>query len=202
MMVFCLLTNTLAKAQIVGSQTKKIETSYTTTTHTVVSDENKNYNRIYWGYAALKFKAKYNGDSNKGDAIHGFDVGWTGGYNVTKKKLPLYIEAGANFAMHFYDGEWYYLAGEVPINITYRYQIGRSKVKVAPYFGPHIKAHVRYHGSSDEKVACFGIQLGANFDINHFYVGVGWDKDLSPWTNEGGVKVTTGGARVNIGVTF
>lgn len=202
MIATCLMIGSTANAQIIGSETKRIENTHSTTTKTIVVDENKNYNRIYWGYAALKFKTKYKGKSSTGDAIHGFDIGWTGGYNITKKKLPMYIEAGANFAMHFHIGGWDYLAGEVPINFTYRYKIGRSKVRIAPYFGPHLKMHVRYEGTTDEKIACFGIQLGVNIDINHFYMGAGWDKDLTPWSDKGDFKTTTGGARVNIGVTF
>ena len=198
-------------AQIVKSEGKKIETTYTTTTKTVTTDY-KNYNRIYFGYAPTKMKAKYKGTSDS-ETMHGLDFGWTGGYNVTKgKRLPLYIETGFALNADFDDGD--ILANfEIPVNVTYRYNIGRSKVKVAPYFGFHFKINA-YWSDGDNNYFDYdgtnrvqmGMQLGVNFDLNHFYLGFGWDKDFNPIQKYqyygDDVKLSTSGARLNIGFAF
>lgn len=201
-----------AKAQIVSSTSKQIKTTYTTETKTIVNAY-ENYNRIYFGYAPTKFKAKHDNQSIS-DTMHGFDLGWTGGYNVTKgKHLPLYVEAGLAMNADFDDPDGL-VNFEIPVNVTYRYNIGQSKVKVAPYFGIHFKINA-YWGDGDDSYFDYegtkrfqmGMQLGVNFDINHFYVGVGWDKDFNPiWKYEtyydGDAKMVTSGARVNLGFTF
>ena len=194
-------TASVAQAQIVSSKN-----SHITINEQVSVKENPNYNRIYAGYASSKAKIKYNGESNKGDAIHGFNIGWTGGYNVTKGKLPLYLETGLNFAMFFSSdyggaGNWNLLGGEIPLSVTYRYQIPHTKIRVAPYFGFHFKAQKQYN-NDNHNICGAGMQLGVNFDINHFYLGAGWDKDLTAFQSEGDVKTTLQGARINIGVTF
>jgi len=210
-----LLVGTVAQAQILGSTSKKIETTYTTTTQTV-TEEYKNYNRIIFGYASTRMKGKVEGYGSDSDSNHGFDLGWTGGYNVTKgKHLPLYVETGLH--MNVFASEDPLLNFEVPVNVTYRYTIGHSKVRVAPYLGIHFKVNALWQ--DDHKNSYFdfdgskrfqmGMQLGVNFDIKHFHIGLGWDKDFSPLFNgelyNGSYydyKISTSGARVNIGIVW
>lgn len=211
------LMSTAVNAQIVKSSSN--QTIITTKTQVTQVKEKKGYNRIYLGYASTKVKTTWDGGSEKGDANHGFNLGWTIGRNVTQNKLPLYIETGLDFVAgpcdYYYDFEsyhhnYYYSSEggggslvdiEVPVNVTYRYKIGRSKVLLAPYFGFHLK----FNGIFDDipnKVCRFGLQLGANFDIKHFYVGVGWDKDVTSVADDDDIKALTGGARLRIGVTW
>lgn len=89
------------------------------------------------------------------------------------------------------------------MNVTYRYRIGQSKVRIAPYFGFHLKFNACYGEEVADNVCRFGLQLGTNFDINHFYLGVGWDKDVTPLTDSDyDIKDLSGGARLRIGVTW
>lgn len=211
--VVALFVGMTASAQIGESKSKKIETTYTTTTTTKVVEENANYNRIFFGYAQTKLSAE-----GVSESMHGFSTGWLGGYNVTpKKKLPLYLEAGVALNAGF--GEVYtssdkLLNIEAPVNITYRYNIPNTKIRLSPYFGFHFKVNVlaldedgdSYFDGDAFKRFQFGMQLGANFDFNHFYVGVGWNKDFLPfakiedWYDT--YKLKTSGARVNIGFVF
>lgn len=53
-----------------------------------------NYNRVYFGYAPTTFSIDVKGADNY--TMQGFNFGWTGGFNVTGKKSPLFLEVGAN----------------------------------------------------------------------------------------------------------
>lgn len=212
--VAAIMFGTAANAQIGESKAKKIETTYTTTstTKTVAVAENPNYNRIYIGYAPTKMKASYAGYSDS-YTQHGFDLGWTGGYNVTKgHRLPLYVEAGV--AMNLTAKDDVLLNFEIPFGITYRYNIPNTPIHLAPYFGFHLKVNALWIDDDSDSYfdydgthrAQFGMQLGANFDIKHFYVGIGWENDFnSIWTVDMGrddMKFKTSGVRVRMGVTF
>lgn len=187
------------KAQIVGSTSKQIKTTYTTETKTIVVDDNKDYNRIFLGFASTKETDKYDGS----EKMRGLNLGWTHGFNVTKRKLPLYVEAGLEGNVMGNDDVL--VNFEIPVSLTYRYNIGKSKVKVAPYFGLNLKvnAYSDYYEDEVNRVQV-GMQLGVNFDIKHFYLGLGWDKDFSPLYSyeDYDYKVKTRGARVRIGVTW
>lgn len=210
------LMSTAANAQIVKSSSNQtIITTKTQVTPVKEKKEKNRYNRIYLGYASTKIKAKWDGGSEKSDAYHGFNLGWTIGRNVTQNKLPIFIETGINLATGFYSYDFYdnhfgydertstIADFEIPVNVTYRYRLGQSKVRIAPYFGFHLKFNVCYEDDEVADNVCrFGLQLGANFDINHFYLGVGWDKDVTPLTSNDYVKDLSGGARLRIGVTW
>lgn len=205
------LMSTAANAQIVKSSSNQtIITTKTQVTPVKEKKEKNRYNRIYLGYASTKIKAKWDGGSEKSDAYHGFNLGWTIGRNVTQNKLPIFIETGINLATGFYGYENSYgydatsaiVDFEIPVNVTYRYRLGQSKVRLAPYFGFHLKFNASYGNEPADNVCRFGLQLGANFDINHFYLGVGWDKDVTPLTSNDYVKDLSGGARLRIGVTW
>ncbi|MDE5787888.1 MAG: outer membrane beta-barrel protein, partial [Bacteroidaceae bacterium] len=164
------LMGTAANAQIVKSSSN--QTIITTKTQVTQVIEQTRYNRIYLGYASTKIKTKWDGGSQKSDPFQGFNLGWTIGRNVTKNKLPIFIETGLDLATGWCDNEYYDGAiadFELPVNVTYRYRIGQSKVRIAPYFGFHLKFNACYGEEVADKVCRFGLQLGANFDINHFY---------------------------------
>lgn len=211
--VATLIMGTTAKAQIGESKSKKIETTYTTTTRTVEVLPNKNYNRIFFGFANTKFSM--DGES---ESAPGFDLGWTKGINVTKgKRLPLYIETG--LAMNMFIGDVIsekdkLLNFEIPVNITYRWNIPGTKILASPYFGFHFKINAlwkdddsnNYFDIDGTKRFQFGCGLGANFDIKHFYFGIGGDFDFMPIakfeTRYDDYSMKTIGVRVNIGVTW
>ena len=202
-----------AMAQIGESKSKKIETTYTTTTRTVEVQTNKDYNRIYFGYAPTKFSA--DGES---ETLHGFDLGWMRGFNVTKgRRLPLYVEAG--IAMNADFGECLsesdkLMNFEIPFGVTYRWNIPNTKIYVSPYFGFHFKINAlwmdddgdSYFDVDDTHRFQFGMQLGGHIDFNRFYMGIGWDKDFISIadieTRYDDYSLSTSGVRVNIGFTF
>lgn len=201
--------------------------SNASSTNIVTPADNSNYNRIFFGYAQTKFSTDFISES-----LHGFSAGWLGGFNVTPaKKLPLYLETGIALNTGFGEIDPTYSTSdkllnlEVPINVTYRYNIPNTKIRLSPYFGFHFKVNVLargtyedyYYGSEsfnyfdgDEfgtKRFQFGMQLGANFEYSHFYIGVGWNKDFMPFmdikqSKKVSYKVNTSGARVNIGFVF
>lgn len=203
-----------AEAKIVSSESQRITvTEAPKEKKTKAKDDCSNYNRLYFGYAPTKFK--YDGEKMFDHAWHGFTTGWTGGFNVTGKRLPLYVEAGLNLTCDFYSYDYYdyyydysvkykLLDFEIPLSATYRYQIGNTGIKVAPYFGFHLKLNaICGDGVAAANIARFGLQLGANLDYKHCHFGIGWDKDLTAIERDYyDRKVTTGGPRINIGWVF
>lgn len=174
----------------------------------------KNYHRIFFGYAPTIFYEE-RGRRDDSDALHGFNVGWLGGFNVTGKRLPLYLEAGAKANVGL--GELLsdfdkYLAIEVPLNVAYRFHIPNTKIHLSPYMGLHFKANVlgRGKGGFDyfdlegTKRFQFGMQAGGHFDFNHFNVGLGYSFDFLPIQkmSDYDYKVTTWGLFLNLGLVF
>ena len=228
-----------------------------------ISNIEKRYNRVFIGYAPTDFHNLASEDHSLiGGEIraHGFNVGWLGGFNITRLTLPLYLETGVTMNAGFPNFEgvsmnarvsnfegvdniypinhrWFKtLSFEVPVNITYRYNIPHTKIRISPYFGFHFKVNAlftyaekheitRYDESSGKIVVVdsyrehfdffdqegtrrfqFGMQVGANFEINRFFIGAGWNKDFMPIMLNGNRQyrndIRTSGMRVNIGWTF
>lgn len=220
--VVALFVSMTANAQIGESKSKKIETTYTTTTNVQEipeveeEPEYENYDRIFWSYAPTRITEYFANYDNL--MMHGFGMGWTKGINVTGKRLPLYIETGiaANFAFGNGDRLFNFV---IPVNVTYRFKIPNTKLYIAPYWGLNFKINYHwywdYHDISwfekddwNPKRFQMGTELGCNFDIWNFHFGVGWGTDFiklaTPYfSNSYGVHTfKTSGVRVNLGVTF
>lgn len=124
----------------------------------------------------------------------------------------------------------------VPVNFTYEFAIPNSNVSIAPYVGVHARynlmAKSKYENSIDECEGWqnkfdkdvndanhfqFGYQVGVNVNIKSFYVGIGYNQDLTrlykdDYTNQavhssvladhGNLKGTTAGATITFGMKF
>lgn len=98
-----------------------------------------NYSRIYGGYTNMgAFDAPSYSEND-----HGFLVGYTYGFNVTKSTMPLFVEIGAEYSM--------VMGGEKPLNETIHmisiplsltYKIGNDMVNVAPNAGLDLRYNV------------------------------------------------------------
>ena len=219
--IFALFVFITATAQFVGSK------SYNNINAIKNFEPDKNYNRFFLGYAPLKFIFKGDGPEFSKTG-HGFNIGWLGGYKVTKE-TPLYLETGlamnANFGQIQTERDKL-LYFEIPLNITYRYYIKNTKLIISPYLGLHLKVNVlardvdgvsyfdydsggygEYDFDDLSLNRCqIGMQLGANIDYEHFFLGIGWNRDFTPigdvnssWPSGKGV---TSGFRLNVGVIF
>ena len=195
------------------------------TTDSEVS-ENKNYHRIYAGYAPTAFFTTYR-HSTYDEWLHGFDVGWMSGFNMTKgKRLPLYLEAGVKANVGFGDDDSSFekfFSVEVPLNVAYRFHIGNTKIHISPYAGLHFKVNAiarnnegnSYFDIEGVKRFQFGAQAGGHFDFDHFYLGLVAHYDFLPFF-DGGYKfvgnffnngvwdanIYTCGVNVNVGFVF
>ena len=222
--VVALFVSMTANAQIGESKSKKIETTYTTTTNVQEipeveeEPEYENYDRIYFGYAPTRVaEYEYYLDALM---MHGVGMGWTKGINVTGKRLPLYLETGivANFAFGEGDKLFNFV---IPVNVTYRFKIPNTKLYIDPYWGLNFKINYfwdngyetwktnnsNWFKAVDGNHFQMGTELGCNFDIWNFHFGVGWSYDFMKLadvsTRNYGLHVfKTSGVRVNVGVTF
>lgn len=218
MAVLALFVSMTVNAQIGESKSRKIETTVQ------VEDEGmaSHYNRFILGYAPTAFSIDLKGVDNS--TMHGFNTGWIGGWNITGRRIPLYLEGG--FLMNMDFGEALYdskssatdimLNFELPVNVTYRWNIPNTSIHIAPFFGIHFKINallMNDDGDSyfdDDKFAYaddmnrfqIGMQTGVNFDLAHFTMGIGYNYDFMPICDPKGFKVTTGGFRFNIGLVF
>lgn len=147
-------------AQLVGSQTKKIETTYKTTTKTVVVNEYNNYNRISIGLSALKIK-----DSDKEEVfvydresigMKGLGINYLHGFSLTDR-FPLYVEVGGRLTFNrykdsdeeYYNEDNYYkeeaktniLGLSIPVNATYKYTFSNG-LYLAPFVGIHFRVNL------------------------------------------------------------
>ena len=175
-----------------------------------VNAQNENYNRVFLGYAPTDF-AISGGEAR----LQGFNLGWFYGFNVTEEQLPLYVETGVTANLGF--GELLsdcdkMLNFEVPVNVTYRYTIPNTNVRLSPYFGFHFKLNAvannddgdSYFDLKGTRRFQFGMQVGGRIEFNRFYVGAGWNKDFMPIAKSFGDfgDVKTSGLRVTVGYTF
>ncbi|MBR1889959.1 MAG: outer membrane beta-barrel protein [Alloprevotella sp.] len=204
LLVACLIASYGAQAQFVSSR------SETDIVVDNVKGDNDNYTRVFLGYTPtfLKFSGL---DS---ETAHGGAIGFTYGINLTKGNSPLYLEVGLTDNLNFSKEDEVLMALNVPINITYRFKIGDSNVRIAPYVGIRPKVNVLLLDSDGDSYFNkdyypegpnrfqFGGQAGVNFDFNRFYLGIGYNFDFNPiWKTYYG-KQKTSGVNVNIGVTF
>ena len=185
----------------------------------------KNYHRIFAGYVPTDFFTSYRDDIHS-EWLHGFDVGWLSGFNVTKGRLPMYTEIGVKANAGFGDKKSSFdkfLSIEVPVNFAYRFHIGDTKIHISPYLGLHFKVNAiardnygtNYFDIDGVNRFQFGMQSGGHFDFDHFYLGLGAFYDFLPFY-DGGYKfignffnsglwdanLSTCGLFVNVGFVF
>ena len=204
--VLALFVGMTANAQIGESKSKKIETTYTTTTTEV--EIPGFYHRFILGWAPVTFSL-----DGETETMQGFNTGWIGAWNVTGKRLPMYVEGGllmnASFGECISESDKL-ISLEMPVNFTYRWNIPNTKIHLAPFFGFHLKVNAAwldeedddYFDADDTNRVQFGMQLGANFDLNHFTLGIGWNYDFVPIAEIRKENLITSGFRLNVGLVF
>ena len=227
---FSLAAMALFVSMTAFAQGGDIKTSSSKDMKTTVTDEGMafHYSRFFFGYAPTSFSFDYKDVENK--TMHGFNTGWIGGWNVTGRRLPIYVESGITFNACFGEGitdSDKLMSLEIPINATYRWNIPNTRIFIAPYFGFHFKVNVAWLDEEDDSVFDtnygyringtfyetmddddakrfqFGMETGVNFDLAHFTMGIGYNYDFMPIHKVlGDYNVTTGGFRFKLGFVF
>lgn len=196
-----------SEAQIVSSESKTI-TSHTTAQTVVVTEGYENYDRLSVNYASLSY--------NKDDVeptFEGIELGWDHGYNLTGKKMPLYLEAGLHAQYNSaevttrYDEETYkHIEVSIPLSLTYKVMLG--DLYVAPFAGISLKSAfiddvADYY--EDQKFFQVGYQAGINVGYKALNIQVGYKADAMPVSGDaeysnGEQKTKT--AFVGLGINF
>ncbi|MDE7166869.1 MAG: hypothetical protein K2O17_07555 [Bacteroidaceae bacterium] len=211
-----------------GAQTQK-ERTYVTDEYTninvtpsadVIPKAAKDYYiRLYGGFAStwlnpLKNKttseiAEVIGVKVDDKPFRGLNLGWAFGKSIAKDYL--FLETGidviAGWMNISYDNRNDQVSTllaladvGIPVNIVFRGRVDNSDICISPYFGPHLKINAGYGGKMADNVCRVGLQVGLNFDFNHFYLGVGWNHDFTSLTAK--TNTFTSGLRVHTGVIF
>lgn len=138
--------------------------------------EGKNYKRIYAGYTPTA-----------NDGSHTIEIGWTGGYNIAKHKLPLFLEVGAEAQGAILKTKYvsgtsvssfthYPLSVNIPVHVAY--QLSYKDFTLSPFMGPNFNVGVydveskqkeMYSDYGDRFTA--GWNMGAGFTYKKLYVG-------------------------------
>lgn len=137
--------------------------------NTVTYKKGSGYNRLGISYNSLKF--------GEMDAQNGISLAWTKGISVSASQ-PLFIETGIGATYGFGDYGFKTLHATVPLNVTYRYEISDG-IRIAPLAGITFAGNIigeddedNYFDDFDAKRFTFGWQIGTNFEISKFYVGI------------------------------
>lgn len=104
----------------------------------------ENYGRIGVGYDKWHQSSKY----MNGSDYNGFYVDWTFVGIPVVENLPLCVEAGIRFNYEYNKSEvnktdykTTFMTVGIPVNLTYRFEIANSGVRISPYAGINFKVH-------------------------------------------------------------
>lgn len=177
------------------------------------------YVRLYGGFASTLLNPLKNkttsaivdimGVKVEDKPFRGLNLGWAFGKSIAKDYV--FLETGIDVTtgwINISDGNrndqlstLLAIADvEIPVNIAFRGRVDNSDICISPYFGPHLKINAGYGGKMADNVCRVGVQVGLNFDFNHFYLGVGWDHDFTSLTSK--TNTFTSGLRAHMGVIF
>lgn len=186
---FAALVSVGASAQLISS-------------NTVTHKKGSGYNRISVSYKSFKIEDM---------TMNGVSLDWTKGISLSSSS-PLYLETGVGlmYASKSEDADFYsskYLGVTIPIDVTYKFAIGESGVKIAPFAGIYLRGNII--GSSEDeygddydwdglKRINVGYLVGVGFEYKALYLGVSYGGDLNEMAED--VKSNTFAATV--GVTF
>lgn len=194
----------------------------------IYANECDNYTRVYADYGTTTFKESEDGFSATDDnAMKGFSIGALRAFNVTGKKLPVFVEAGLEFSARFYTEDKYSDATQkdelmrltIPVNLTYKLSF-KNGMYVSPFAGARLaynmigKSIYKYDGESysedwlngeDDEDSCnkvqIGAQVGATIGYKKLSISFGYQWDGKLYSEED-AKITTNGFRVGVGYSF
>ena len=139
---------TTAMLLVAASASAQVQASASSAS--LVPSGGKNYNSVYLHYNP---QTKVIGQQGAKDitGYHGITLGYKRGISISNSR-PLFLEAGAAFQFSVYDTAQeethdFYRKGTMgalllPVNVTYRFAISRSKFAIAPYLGLTVKCNL------------------------------------------------------------
>lgn len=162
-----------ANAQVASTESQTIKTQTQT-----------GYNRIYVGYTPTTFRTNdkdWDFFGVGGKTAEGLTVGYLRGHSIANQ--PLYFEWGLNlkynrksYTEKEYSGTFKettnFLNVNVPLNFSYKFNIGNSGFSIAPYLGIHFTVNALAKGTATyERAYSDPYSPGNNnnsWDVNYF----------------------------------
>ncbi|MBR6106056.1 MAG: outer membrane beta-barrel protein [Paludibacteraceae bacterium] len=162
------------------------------------------YNRLYAGPSVMRL-TNFGYDQ---DVYLGGHLGYQRGINLTKDRIPLFLQVGAEAVYEtadyesdvpddmgqFIDGRYHFMNVSVPVNISYRF--GKENFSVEPFLGMNFRGNIigkmkyedgserDFFDSEDANRFQFGLNVGVGFNIYKFYVGYKFTPDLTEYLSE------------------
>ena len=162
------------------------------------------YNRLYAGPSVMRL-THFGYDQ---DVYLGGHLGYQRGINLTKDRIPLFLQVGAEavyetaeyssdvpvFDLIFIDGRYHFMSVSIPVNVSYR--LGKENFSVEPFLGMNFRGNIigklkyedgserDFFDSEDANRFQFGLNVGVGFNINKFYVGYKFTPDLTLYESD------------------
>ena len=156
------------------------------------------YNRLYVGPSVMRL-THFGYDQ---DLYLGGHLGYQRGINLTKDRIPLFLQVGAEAVYetadydsdfpddmgHFIDGRYHFMSVSIPVNVSYRF--GKENFSVEPFLGMNFRGNIiakmKYEDGSEYDYFDwganrfqFGMNAGIGFNIYKFYVGYKFTPDFT-----------------------
>lgn len=156
------------------------------------------YNRIYLGPSVMMRQTTY-----VQDEFLGGHLGYQRGINLTKDRIPLFLQVGAEAVYEtadyqsnvllIIDGRYHFMNVSVPVNVSYRF--GKENFSVEPFLGMNFRGNIigklkfdygREIDSFDSGANRFqfGLNAGIGFNIYKFYVGYKFTPDFTEYMSD------------------
>lgn len=181
--------------------------------NTVYHKKGRGYNRLSVSYKSFKIDDM---------TMNGVSLDWTKGISLSSS-IPLYLETGVGVKYATkseddeFDSDYYggysqkYLGVTIPIDVTYKFDIGETGIKIAPFAGIYLRGNIigktdteSYEGELDwyEDFDCkrfnLGYLAGVGFEYKALYLGLSYGGDINEIADD--TKSNTFAA--TLGVTF
>lgn len=193
---------TLAAALISLGASAQLISSNTTVRHRTAK---AGYDRLALSYNHIGIEKDFVPES-----LNGVSFAWTKGIPLSSN-IPLYLETGVGLTYGFgsetYEyGDGYYYSDEedvtfsylgltVPVNVTYRFDIPNTPLKISPFAGFYLRGNILGKNSREDgddydwfdaedddynaKRLSFGFQLGVGLEVSKLYLGLSYGTDMT-----------------------
>ena len=146
------------------------------------------YNIVSVGYDAMFLNQVYG-------TLNGVNLQYLHGFRVTKK-IPLFIEIGAEFSYNTKEHKYYneygerytnykarrnIISGRIPLNVSYKFNIVKN-FSIQPYTGLNFRIN-GFLGDLyffQDNTFQGGWQIGSGFNISKLYLGLQYGLDFFP----------------------
>jgi len=193
----------------------------------LVNTDTDNYGRLTFSpmFMQPSLTGKNINLSSDEDMFYGLGIGYLFGINITGHHAPLFLELGPEVNVlgkvreDYYHGDdlWVMMVSlNTPLNLSYKLRFS-DKISLAPYVGLNFRLNLAYMGYLDDESYDFfdkdeygsvperfqlGLNVGVGAYFNHFYVGLRYNPEITPYFDVDGYELKTENLYLTLGIKF